>query len=236
MTAEEILKQLKSLGQESYKKVLLKHGIQEPIYGVKIEELKKINKKIKNGHELSLQLYDTGIYDAMYLAGLVAEPAKMSVKELQHWADKANAPVLSEYTVAWVAAESPHAMKMAQEWIKSKDERVASSGWAALANIVSMKEDSELDISLLKKLLKHVKDNINKVPNRVKAVMNMFVISVGSYVKELNELAKQTGHEIGKVKVDVGDTACKIPFSPDYIAKVEAKNGVGKKKKSARCL
>ena len=47
MTADEIVKQLKPLGQDAYKKVLLNHGIKEPLFGVKIEELKKFQKKIK---------------------------------------------------------------------------------------------------------------------------------------------------------------------------------------------
>jgi hypothetical protein len=42
MRAEEIVEQLKSLGTESYKNVLRKHGVQEPVFGLKIEELKKI--------------------------------------------------------------------------------------------------------------------------------------------------------------------------------------------------
>ncbi|MEI8279250.1 MAG: DNA alkylation repair protein [Bacteroidota bacterium] len=236
MTAAEILKQLQALGQESYKKVLLKHDIKEPVYGVKIEELQKIRKKIKNGHELSLKLYDTGIYDAMYLAGLIAEPEKMTVKDLQKWAENATAPVLREYTVAWVSAESGHGMKKAMEWIKDKDADIVSTGWATLANIVAITDDSELDIPLLTKLLKEVAKTIDKSPNRVKQTMNAFVIAVGTYVKELNPVAKQTGLDIGKVKVDMGDTACKVPYSVEYIEKAEKKNTIGKKKKSARCL
>jgi len=236
MTFEEIVKQLKELGQESYKKVLLKHDIKEPLYGVKIEELKKITKKIKDGHALSLKLFDTGIYDAMYLAGLIVEPQKMSLKELQSWAEKANAPVLRESTVAWVAAESKHGMQLAQEWITSKDEGLASTGWATLANLVAITEDKDLDIKLLKELMKTAAKNIHGSSNRVKSAMNGFIIAVGIYVKELSELAKKTATEIGKVKVDVGDTACKVPFAFDYIAKAESKNSIGKKKKSARCL
>jgi 3-methyladenine DNA glycosylase AlkD len=69
MTAEEIVEEIRPLGQDSYKKVLLKHGIKEPVFGVKIEEMKKIQKRIKKDYQLALDLYDTGIYDAMYLAG-----------------------------------------------------------------------------------------------------------------------------------------------------------------------
>ena len=68
MTAEEIVKELKPLGKDSYKKVLLNHGIREPMFGVKIEDMKKIQKRIKKDYQLALELYDTGISDAMYLA------------------------------------------------------------------------------------------------------------------------------------------------------------------------
>jgi 3-methyladenine DNA glycosylase AlkD len=236
MTAKEIIKQLEGLGQESIKKVLLKHDIKEPLFGVKVEELKKINKKVKNGHALSLELYDSGIYDAMYLAGLVAEPELMSKKEIQKWAKQANAPVLSEYTVAWVAAESKHGMELALEWIASKEAHIASSGWATLSNIVSITSDSDLDIARLKELMNSIPGAIDKSPNRVKATMNTFVIATGTYIQQLNATAKQIATKMGKVKVDVGDTACKIPSALEYIEKAEAKNAIGKKKKSARCL
>ncbi len=41
--------------------------------------------------------------------------------------------------------------------------------------------------------------------------------------------------KIGKVHVDVGDTACKIPPAGAYIQKVIDKGNLGKKKKQARC-
>src|ERR1700758_2506842 len=108
MTADEIVKQLRPLGKDSYKKVLLNHGIQEPIIGVKIEDLKKIQKRIKKDYQLALDLYDTGIYDAMYLAGLIADDLKMTKKDLQHWVENSNGSMTCEYTVPWVAAEGMH--------------------------------------------------------------------------------------------------------------------------------
>ena len=118
MTAQEIVEQLRPLGRDSYKKVLLNHGVKEPFFGVKIEDLKKIQKRIKKDYRLALDLYDTGIYDAMYLAGLIADDAKMTRKDLLHWVDKANCAMLSEYTVPWVAAESNHGRALALEWIE----------------------------------------------------------------------------------------------------------------------
>src|SRR6267378_369314 len=108
MTAAEIVEELRPLGQESYRKVMRNHGAREPMFGVKIEHLKKIQKRIKKDYQLALDLYATGIYDAMYLAGLIADDPKMTSKDLQRWVEKANNATVCGYTVPWVAAESNH--------------------------------------------------------------------------------------------------------------------------------
>src|SRR5437870_7675944 len=115
MTAAEIVQELKPLGSANVKKVLLKHGIKEPLLGVKIEEMKKIQKRIKKDYQLALDLYNTGIYDAMYFAGLIADDAKMTKKDLRHWVATANCSMISEYTVPWVTAESDHGRELALE-------------------------------------------------------------------------------------------------------------------------
>lgn len=235
MTAKEIVQQLKPLGTESYKNVLLKHGVREPVFGVKIEELKKIQKRIKNDYQLALDLYDTGIYDAMYLAGLIADDPKMTKKDLRHWIDKANCPTLCEYTVAWVAAQSPHGRELALEWIDSKKENTAACGWATLSGLVAVTDDSKLDLAELKQLLQRVQKTIHQQPNRVRYVMNGFVIAVGSYVKALTDTALQTAAQIGPVSVDTGGTACKVPYAGDYIQKVQKRGAIGKKRKTVKC-
>src|SRR5262245_38498412 len=119
MTADQIIKQLRPLGAASYKKVLLNHGIKEPVLGVKISELKKIETKGHRDYQLALSLYATGIYDAQYLAGLIADETKMTAKDLRRWLATANCPALCGYAVAWVAAESAHGWDLAVEWIDS---------------------------------------------------------------------------------------------------------------------
>ena len=235
MTSKEVLTQLKSLGSESIKKVLVKHGAREPFYGVKVEELKKIQKKVKMDYKLSMELFDTGISDAMYLAGLIAEPEKMTKKDIQQWAEKAYWSMLSEYPVAWVASESKYGTELALEWIESDKENIACAGWGTLGFMASTHPDTELDLKLYKKLIERVGRDIHQSKNRVRYTMNVFVISAGAYITSLTDLAIKTGEKIGKVSVNVGDTACKVPFIPDYIAKIEARGSIGKKRKTARC-
>ena len=47
MTVAKIVEELEAQGQEGYRKILRKHGVQDPMFGVKIEYLKKIQKRVK---------------------------------------------------------------------------------------------------------------------------------------------------------------------------------------------
>jgi 3-methyladenine DNA glycosylase AlkD len=235
MNAKEILNELKVLGGEGVKRIFLNHGIKEPLFGVKVGDLKKIQKRIKRDHELALELYDTGNYDAMYLAALIADDSQMTRKDLNRWVEKANCGPLAAVPVPWVAVGSPHGHETALEWIESKKELVACAGWETLGGLVSVKPDAELDLAELKRLLQRLQQSIHQQPNRVRSAMNHFVIAVGSYVAPLTDLAIRTGEKIGKVTVDMGNTACSVPFSPDYIRKVQKRGTIGKKRKTVKC-
>jgi hypothetical protein len=80
-----------------------------------------------------------------------------------------------------------------------------------------------------------VEKAIHQQPNRVRYAMNGFLIAVGSYVKPLTKAAVQTGQKIGQISVDMGGTACKVPYAPDYIEKVRQRGAIGKKRKTAKC-
>lgn len=234
MIAKTILEEIKPLGRESYKKVLLNHGVREPRFGVKIEELKKIQKRIKKDYRLALDLYDTGVYDAMYLAGLIADDAQMMKKDLQGWVKKAYGP-LAGWTVPSVSAGSRYGWELGLEWIESDNETAAAAGWATLASLVSIKDDAELDVAKLKKLLQRVQQDIHEARDYVRLQMNGFVIAVGCHVLSLTKDAIRIGEKIGPVNVDMGDTSCRVPFAPDYIRKVEKRGAIGKKRKTAKC-
>ncbi len=235
MNKAEVLAELEKFGSESTKNIYLKHGAKEPFHGVKVADLKKILKKIKNDQQLALELYQSGNSDAMYLAGLAADGSKMSRKELDDWADKAYWYMLSEYTVPWVTSENKDAFKIALDWIDSKEERIAAAGWATLSNIVSLKEDADLDLAKLKFLLNRVQKEIHTAQNRVRYTMNGFVISVAAYVRELSDDALELGKQNGKVQVEMGGTACKVPFVPEYLEKIRARGAMFRKKKTVKC-
>lgn len=205
------------------------------MFGVKVGDLKPIAKRLKGQQQLALDLYKTGNSDAMYLAGLIADGAKMTKRDLQHWAKGASWYMISEYTVPGVATEHAEARDLAVKWIGSKQPSIASTGWCTYAGVVATRTDDQLDFAEIQRLLDHIADAIHDSANRVRYCMNNFVISVGSYVAPLVGDAKRTASAIGHVHVDMGATACKVPDAQDTIAKVESLGRVGKKRKTIKC-
>lgn len=235
MDTREILAKLEKAGNPDTKRVFMNHGAREPFWGVKTADIDKIAKPIKTDHNLALELYASGNSDAKVLAGKIVDPLKMTVKDLNLWVDGADWYMLSEYTVAGVAAESPNALKMARKWMKSEKELIASAGWSTYASYLSLEHEEPLNLEEIRSLLKGIETGIHNAQNRVRYCMNNFVICVGSYVPELLKEAKRVAEKIGKVTVDMGKTSCKVPFATDYIGKIEKMGRVGKKRKNARC-
>jgi 3-methyladenine DNA glycosylase AlkD len=234
MDVNEVMAQLELMGSASIKKVLLKHGIKEPFFGVKVEHLKTIQKKTKTDYELAKGLYATGNADAMYLAGLITDDSKMTKAELQNWVVAAVSNNISEYTVPWVAAGSKYGFELAMDWIDSDIEHITAAGWCTLNNLVALKPNYELNIQVLKNLLLRVEQTMAAGANRVRHVMNNYIIAVGTYVPALTEHAIATANRIGGVSVDKGETACKVPQALVYIQKSIDKGVIGKKKKTVK--
>jgi 3-methyladenine DNA glycosylase AlkD len=234
-TVTKVMSALKAKGSEQTRKIFARHGAGDNMFGVKVADLKVIAKTIKGEQDLAMELYDSGNYDAMYLAGMVADGTQMTKRELQSWATRSGWQMISEYTVPWVASESDHGPALATKWIDARKEHVAAAGWNTWSALVTTRPDDELDLDQVAGLLTRVEEQLGGSPERVKYCMNGFVIAVGAYCKPLAKQAKATAKRLGKVEVDMGGTACKVPLATEYIAKIEKMGKAGKKRKTVRC-
>jgi 3-methyladenine DNA glycosylase AlkD len=235
MTLDEVMRELARLGTESTKRTHLRHGAPEPLFGVRIGDMKPLLKKLKGKHEIALDLYATKNSDAMYLAGLLADGAKMTRKQLDQWANTATWHMIAGCTVPWVTSDHPKAIEIAAKWIDSKKELVAVAGWSTLASVASMVPDESLPMEDLSNWLDRCASTIHSSSNRVRYAMNSFVISVGTYVAPLGKQSIAVARKIGKVEVDMGQTDCKIPDAESYILKCRRGSTVAPKRKTCRC-
>jgi hypothetical protein len=65
--------------------------------------------------------------------------------------------------------------------------------------------------------------------------MNNFIIAVGTGIVALTQKAAAVADQIGKVSVDMGDTACRVPDAGTMITKIAALGRIGRKRKTVRC-
>lgn len=189
MELKEIMDELKSLGTERTKKVYMSNGAKEPVFGVSISAMKPIFKKIKYNQPLAEQLYATGNYDAMYLAGMIAEPKRMSEEDFHRWIEGAYFHMISDFIVAVTLAEADIAFAVADNWIDSGEDLKMSAGWSCYNWLLGTRKDSEFDKDKLLAMLKRVCDTIHNQPDRTKYAMNEFIMSVGISYLPLHEEA-----------------------------------------------
>ncbi len=235
MKTEQILGQIRDMGSEQAKKILLKHGAREPVFGTKVEDLKKILKGEMGNNELAADLFSSGIYDAMYLAGLMADGAKMPVDLIREWAETSYGGSISDYTVPWVASENREGDLLALSWIDSPDETIAVTGWSTLSCIVSVWPDSALNQPLLRSLLDRIVTEIQHSPERVRRAMTGFVVSTGCYVSDLQEFTLAVAEKTDQFVMEQHGPGCRIPSAVENIQKVIKQGRTGRKKKTAKC-
>lgn len=235
MELQEVMSYLESKGSEQTRKIYTKHGAPGNFFGVKVADLKVIQKKEKINHDLAQQLYNTGNSDAQYLAGLIADPKSFSEKDFEHWANKAGWYMVSEYAVAWNLAESPLCVDICSKWIHGKNVKLQECAWAAISAHLIVASNDDLNKDFLLKLASKVELEIHDAANRVRYCMNGFIIALGGAFPELTVHCKEIGDRLGKVSVSMGETSCKVPVIRAYLENMEDKGRIGKKKKTVKC-
>jgi 3-methyladenine DNA glycosylase AlkD len=87
MSVDEILARLKALGRAEALPQMARYGIDTTnAYGVAVPALRELAGKLGRDHALATGLWASGVHDARLLAGMIAEPARMSVADAEAWA------------------------------------------------------------------------------------------------------------------------------------------------------
>ena len=235
MDFETVMQELESLGKERTKKMYISNGAHEPLFGVATGAMKPIAKKIKINQRLAEELYATGNYDAMYFAGIIADPKAMTESDFEHWMDGAYFYMLSDYVVAVTLSESDIAQDIADKWIASGDELRMSAGWSCYCWLLGNRKDSEFSESKISNMLDIVKNSIHGSPERTKSAMNNFLYTVGISYMPIHEKADETAKEVGTVEVKRDKKKPSFLNAYESIQKELERGKLGFKRKYVRC-
>ena len=228
MNYRQAMKALKSVGTAQNRKIYARHGAQEPMFGVSSANLIKIRKEVtrlpgpgrryaKHAHELAVELWESGNYDARLLATMLADPERMTSNQLDHWMRDCDS-YPTEGALVGLTASTRFVQSKMKKWRKSRQELTAAAGWNLLCEIALA--DGELQDAFFVPYLQEIRENIHDGKNRARFAMNNAVIAIGARSLNLRRRAIAAAKKIGPVEVDHGETSCKTPDAVPYIERM----------------
>jgi 3-methyladenine DNA glycosylase AlkD len=235
MDFEMVMQELEALSNERMKKMYIGNGAREPLFGVATGKMKPIAKKIKINQPLAEQLYATGNYDAMYFAGVIADPKAMTEDDFERWINAAYFYMLSDYVVAVTLAEADIAQEVADKWIASGEELKMSAGWSCYCWLLGNRKDHEFNESKLASMLDLVEITIHDAPERTKSAMNSFIYTLAISYVPLHEKAVETAKAVGPVEMKRENKKPSILLASENIQKELERGRLGFKRKYVRC-
>lgn len=235
MDCEMVMQELEALGKERIKKIYISNGAHEPLFGVATGQMKPIAKKIKINQPLAEQLYATGNYDAMYFAGIIANPMIMTESDFERWMDAAYFYMLSDFVVAVTLSETDFAQVVADKWIASGEELRMSAGWSCYCWLLGNRQDSEFNANKIASMLDQLENTIHDSPDRSKASMNNFIYTVAISYLPLHDKALETARAVGPVEIRRDKKKNRILCAAESIEKDIEKGRLGFKRRYVRC-
>ena len=213
MTAKDILKQLKALGDEARRKHNAKAGAGDNQFGVKMGDIRKIAKKIKTNHELALELWETGNIEARMVAILVMEPERLSADELDGLVRSLTFAYVADWLQSYVIKLHPEKEMLREKWMADDNTWAARAGWALTAGRV-VKNSKGLDI---KALLDRIESDMPDAPPEVQWTMNACLAEIGIHHAKHRKRATAIGETLGIYRDYPVSKGCTSPFVPIWI-------------------
>ncbi|HXS37868.1 MAG TPA: DNA alkylation repair protein [Flavipsychrobacter sp.] len=134
MQAKQIIKLLQEMGNAANLEGMKRYAIDTSnSFGVNMPEIRAFAKSYKRDHELALQLWDSGIREAMILASLIDDPKMINKAQINKWVKDFNSWDVCDQTCINLFKKTPYAIDKAKEFSTRKDEYVKRTGFVLMA-------------------------------------------------------------------------------------------------------
>ena len=162
--------------------------------GLSVPAMRSIARTLGRDHALALALWATGIPDARIVAGMVAEPARFTSREMDAWAKGLASWDVCDQACGNAFVASPLAWRKVTAWSGRRDEFVRRAAFALLATLaVHDKTASNDDFIAALALIEAAAEDDR---NFVKKAVNWALRNIGKRNRALNEAAIAAAHRI----------------------------------------
>jgi 3-methyladenine DNA glycosylase AlkD len=194
-TKSSVLRDLHSLANPKVRAKMEHFGVHvEKAHGISTPQLHQLAKKIGKNHELSNQLWESGIHEAKCLAAMIGGPEKVTAAQMERWARTFNSWDVVDAACCYLFVFAAPAWKKTNDWSRRKEEFVKRAAFSLMAYL-SYKDKSAPDKKFLR-LLTIIRRESRDDRNFVKKAVNWALRNIGKRNLALNRAAIRTARQI----------------------------------------
>lgn len=185
-TIDEVMEQLESKAKRDQLEGMARFAIVgEQRMGVSVPDMRKIAKIIGKDHQLALDLWETGVPEAMIVAGMVADPERLTEQQMEDWVVDINSWDICDQLCMNLFEKSPFAEKKIYEWSLREEEFVKRTAYALIACLAW--HDKEATDEAFTKYFPVIVAGATDERNFVKKAVNWALRNIGKRNQTLNK-------------------------------------------------
>jgi 3-methyladenine DNA glycosylase AlkD len=192
---EEIIRKLGTKVRPDQLPGMARYGMKtENRLGVQIPEIRRIAKETGKNHELAMELWRTGIAEARILAGMVADPEKLTEQQMDKMAEDIDSWDIGDQTCMNLFEKTPYAWKKITEWSQRQEEFVKRTAYGLIA-VLAWHDKSAID-NQFTHLFPVIAHGAQDSRNPVQKAVSWALRNIGKRNSALNQKAIQLAQEI----------------------------------------
>jgi 3-methyladenine DNA glycosylase AlkD len=197
-SVKNVLDELQSKAKPDQLAGMAKYGMTvERRLGVSVPDMRKLAKELGRDHALALDLWRTGIAEARIVAGMVADPAKLTEGQMEEWVKDIDSWDVCDQVCMNLFEKSQLAWKKIIDWSEREEEFVKRTAFSLIACLAwhDKKASDEKFVELLPVIMREATDE----RNFVKKAVNWALRNIGKRNVRLNEAAISTAKEMQRL-------------------------------------
>jgi 3-methyladenine DNA glycosylase AlkD len=214
---------------------MARYGIKstDNVLGVPAKPLFALAKHIGRNHELALELWQTGVYEARLIAAFIADPKEMKKSTMNAWVKDFDNWAICDGVCMHCFRDTPYAAELALQWVKHKREFIRRAGFTMIATLCvhEKKTDDAVFLQYLPVIKKYATDE----RTYVKKAVNWALRQIGKRSLKLNPYAIKTAEEIHRMNSSsakwIASDALRELRSPAVLKRLKKSEERSKKKK-----
>ena len=196
-TLHDVIAWLERTGSPKAAAGLARYGLPtDNAYGISVATLRSQAKKLGTDHDLAMQLWKSGSLDARILASFVADPAQLTLAQMNAWCRDFDNWGTTDTACFALFDRSPLAWRVVTPWIRQKGEFQKRAGFVMMACLAAHDKTSS-DAAFLK-FLPMIEKGASDERNFVKKGVSWALRHVGHRSMKLHTAAMKTANKLSK--------------------------------------